>query len=561
MKTDGIHSPWTVLALLCIPVFIGSIDLTIVSAILPEVVVSLELPLDTRLDDAAWMITGYLLAYTVSMIFTGRLSDMFGRRWVYVMALLVFMFGSFFVATADKWPVDIYGRIFRTVYPDDRPPSVELRTLHMIILGRIIQALGAGALVPVTIALVGDIFPLKGRARPIGLVGAIDTAGWMLGHLFGGVMVKFFKENGKFFDDTFGLGVPDWRMLFVINLVIGVITLVLVMISLRNVPQHRQRGKFDYLGTLLITLSLIALNIGLDSRTADVATSTGQFQKVAESNTTAYAIPLLIGAAVLFLLFLLVESRAKYPLINLDVFKKQNVSAASLANVCVGFGLTIGLVALPLLINFRDGGSNEDSIKDAAFASGVMLSCLTIPMAIFAIPGAWISDRYGYRITTVIGTGLAAFGFFISGITWEVDTSYALMGFQIAIVGVGLGLTISPIGTAVINAADEEERGSASAMVLALRLVGMTLALSSLTKFAIHRVNKLVEEASAGVLDTSELTLLKIVQVVDELLLLGAAVSLLALLAALFMQGGKVSEMSEEKIEEAHIKKTTSIPV
>lgn len=557
------RSPWTILALLCVPVFVGSIDLTIVSAILPEVVVSLKLPLDTRLDDAAWMITGYLLAYTISMVFTGRLSDMFGRRWVYIIALLVFMFGSLFVATAHTWPVDIYGRIFRAFYPNDRPPSIEIRTLHMIIVGRVVQALGAGALVPVTIALVGDIFPKNHRSRPIGLVGAIDTAGWMLGHLFGGVMVKFFKEYGRFFDDVFGLGVPDWRTLFIINLLIGLVTLVLVLASLRGVEQNRQRGKFDLLGTLLITLSLIALNIGLDSRTADTATSTGQFQNVAEAAANQYTVPLLVGSVVAFLLFLLVESRVRYPLIHLNIFRKQNVSPAAFANVCVGFGLTIGLVALPLLVNFRDGGSDADTIKDAAFISGVLLSCLTIPMALFALPGAWITDRYGYRATTVIGTGLAALGFLMASFTWEVNTSYLIMGLQMSIVGAGLGLTISPIGTAVINAADMDERGSASAMVLALRLVGMTLALSSLTKFAINRVNKLVEEASVGVLDTSELTLLKIVQVVDELLLLGAIVSLVALLAALFMRGGTVADLTEEEEirPERKLKTTTSIPV
>lgn len=557
------RSPWTILALLCVPVFVGSIDLTIVSAILPEVVVSLKLPLDTRLDDAAWMITGYLLAYTISMVFTGRLSDMFGRRWVYIIALLVFMFGSLFVATAHTWPVDIYGRIFRAFYPNDRPPSIEIRTLHMIIVGRVVQALGAGALVPVTIALVGDIFPKNHRARPIGLVGAIDTAGWMLGHLFGGVMVKFFKEYGRFFDDVFGLGVPDWRTLFIINLLIGIVTLVLVLASLRGVEQNRQRGKFDLLGTLLITLSLIALNIGLDSRTADTATSTGQFQNVAEAAANQYTVPLLVGSVIAFLLFLLVESRVRYPLIHLNIFRKQNVSPAAFANVCVGFGLTIGLVALPLLVNFRDGGSDADTIKDAAFISGVLLSCLTIPMALFALPGAWITDRYGYRATTVIGTGLAALGFLMASFTWEVNTSYLIMGLQMSIVGAGLGLTISPIGTAVINAADMDERGSASAMVLALRLVGMTLALSSLTKFAINRVNKLVEEASVGVLDTSELTLLKIVQVVDELLLLGAIVSLVALLAALFMRGGTVADLTEEEEirPERKLKTTTSIPV
>lgn len=557
------RSPWTILALLCVPVFVGSIDLTIVSAILPEVVVSLKLPLDTRLDDAAWMITGYLLAYTISMVFTGRLSDMFGRRWVYIIALLVFMFGSLFVATAHTWPVDIYGRVFRAFYPNDRPPSIEIRTLHMIIVGRVVQALGAGALVPVTIALVGDIFPKNHRSRPIGLVGAIDTAGWMLGHLFGGVMVKFFKEYGRFFDDVFGLGVPDWRTLFIINLLIGLVTLVLVLASLRGVEQNRQRGKFDLLGTLLITLSLIALNIGLDSRTADTATSTGQFQNVAEAAANQYTVPLLVGSVVAFLLFLLVESRVRYPLIHLNIFRKQNVSPAAFANVCVGFGLTIGLVALPLLVNFRDGGSDADTIKDAAFISGVLLSCLTIPMALFALPGAWITDRYGYRATTVIGTGLAALGFLMASFTWEVNTSYLIMGLQMSIVGAGLGLTISPIGTAVINAADMDERGSASAMVLALRLVGMTLALSSLTKFAINRVNKLVEEASVGVLDTSELTLLKIVQVVDELLLLGAIVSLVALLAALFMRGGTVADLTEEEEirPERKLKTTTSIPV
>jgi MFS family permease len=433
----------------------------------------------------------------------------------------------------------------------------------MIIVGRVVQALGAGALVPVTIALVGDIFPKNHRARPIGLVGAIDTAGWMLGHLFGGVMVKFFKEYGRFFDDVFGLGVPDWRTLFIINLLIGIVTLVLVLASLRGVEQNRQRGKFDLLGTLLITLSLIALNIGLDSRTADTATSTGQFQNVAEAATNQYTVPLLVGSVIAFLLFLLVESRVRYPLIHLNIFRKQNVSPAAFANVCVGFGLTIGLVALPLLVNFRDGGSDADTIKDAAFISGVLLSCLTIPMALFALPGAWITDRYGYRAATVIGTGLAVLGFLMASFTWEVNTSYLVMGLQMSIVGAGLGLTISPIGTAVINAADMDERGSASAMVLALRLVGMTLALSSLTKFAINRVNKLVEEASVGVLDTSELTLLKIVQVVDELLLLGAIVSLVALLAALFMQGGTVADLTEEEEirPERKLKTTTSIPV
>jgi MFS family permease len=536
-------SPWGVLALLCIPVFIGSVDLTIVSAILPEVVTSLELPLNTRLDDAAWMITGYLLAYTISMTFTGRLSDILGRRTVYIGALAVFMFGAYFVAVAHTWPADLFGQIYRSINPDARPPSVELRTLYMIITGRVIQALGAGAMAPVTMALVGDLFPPNNRSRPIGLVGAIDTAGWMLGHLYGGVMVKLFADQQDFFA-SFGLGTADWRTLFWINIVIGAFTMVAVVISLRRVPQTRVRERFDVVGTLLVILTLVSLNVGMDTRTpetADLETAEGFSQ---------YAIPLLIISAIGFLLFVLWESRTRYPLINLNLFKRRNVPSAALANVFIGFALTIGLVALPLLVNFRDGGSSSAAIKEAAFTAGILLSCLTVPMAVVAIPGAWVSDRYGYRVATSAGAIIAAIGFVSAALIWETDTPYLLMGTQMVLVGTGLGMTISPIGTAVINAAQAQERGAASAMVLALRLVGMTLALSSLTTFAINRVNRLVEEATVPGVDPDEITLMKIVQVVNELLLLGAVVSVAALAAAWFMRGGKASELAEDVLEE-----------
>ena len=94
-------NPWVVLALVCIPVFIGALDLTIVSAFLPEIIVNLELPVETIVSDAAWVVTGYLLAYTISMTFMGRVSDLIGRRSTYIACLLIFMLGSFLVAEVD----------------------------------------------------------------------------------------------------------------------------------------------------------------------------------------------------------------------------------------------------------------------------------------------------------------------------------------------------------------------------------------------------------------------------------------------------------------------------
>src|SRR5262245_38560168 len=184
--------PWLVLGLICLPVFIGSLDLTIVSAFLPDIVLKLGLPPQSTLDDAAWVVSGYLLAYAISMTFMGRVSDLIGRRKVYIACLVVFIVGSIMVATAHQWPTDFLYSIFRRM---GQRPERELVNLLAIIIGRVVQALGAGALVPVSLALVGDLFPPERRAQPLGVIGAVDTLGWVLGHLYGGVLVNFFAAN------------------------------------------------------------------------------------------------------------------------------------------------------------------------------------------------------------------------------------------------------------------------------------------------------------------------------------------------------------------------------
>ncbi len=539
------RAPWRILAFLCIPVFIGSVDLTIVSAILPEVLVTLGLSADTRLDDAFWMITGYLLAYTISMVFMGRLSDIIGRRQVYIGTLLLFMFGSYFVAVAHTWPADTYLRILRELNPDARPPAEEIRVLHMIILGRVLQALGAGSMAPVTMAMVADLFPKGKRARPIGLVGAVDTTGWMLGHLYGGVMVNFFARNTEAITDAVGmlgldLGAPDWRTLFWFNLLTGAFTLVAVWFSLRGVPQHRLRQPFDFLGTVLIIITLIGLNLGLGTTNPQAPETTAAFQ-TATGEGAGPAMPLLIMAGVAFLLFLLLETRLKYPLINIRLFRQRNVSAAGFTNVAVGFCLTIGLVVLPILVNLREGEASEEGIQEAALIVGILLSGLTVPMALAALPGAWLSDQYGYRNTTVLGMLFSFAGFTLAGVTWQPDTAYALMAAQMVLIGLGLGLTISPVAAAVINAAQDSERGTASAIVLALRLLGMTLALASLTDFAINRVNRLVQARGGDLAEAGTLYLDTAFEVGREIMLLGAVVSLVTVLVAWGLHGGHSS--------------------
>ena len=114
-RNESSVRPWLILALVSVPIFIGALDLTIVSAVLPAVLTDLEIPVQTGLDDAAWVVSGYLLAYTVSMTFMGRMSDLWGRKRVYIISLIIFIVGSALVAMSPNAPADILYRLWNSV--------------------------------------------------------------------------------------------------------------------------------------------------------------------------------------------------------------------------------------------------------------------------------------------------------------------------------------------------------------------------------------------------------------------------------------------------------------
>lgn len=508
-------NPWVVMAFIAIPVFVGSLDLTVVSAFLPKLIVELNLPLDTALDDASWVVTSYLLAYTVSLTFMGRLSDLLGRRWVYVICLLVFIVGSVWVAVAQYWPADMLYQFYRRMGERPDPAYVQLQ---MIIIGRVVEALGAGALVPVSLALVGDLFPPERRARPLGFVAAMDTLGWVLGPVYGAVFLQLMP----------------WQGLFWMNVPLTLLSLGMVLYALRHVPQLRASGRFDLLGTLLIAGALTCLSVGLGSN----IDFSGAIQNL--SPLPDYAAPVLGAGLILFLGFLLVEARVRDPLIRLDMFRRRNLTMAALANLLIGYCLFIGLVSVPILVNVR-----QESISDLTAASlqvGALLSTLTIPMALAAVPGGWLSEKIGIRNTVALGLGLAIVGFALVWLTWRIDISYVLVGVQMAIVGVGIGLTFSPVSAAIINSAYDDERGVASALVLILRLVGMTVSVSSLSSLMIYRANTLAAAAQDAALAAGQAFSAQAfanyyaesaVQVLGEMGLIGALLCGLALLPTL----------------------------
>lgn len=542
-QTSRRPSPWLVLALVCIPVFVGALDLTIVSAFLPEIIVNLQLPIETIVDDAAWIVTGYLLAYTVSMTFMGRVSDLIGRRTAFVICLLIFMFGSFIVAEVDptgRTGVSriIYDILFRTT--GERPDPGQA-ALIAIIIGRIVQALGAGALVPVSLALVGDLFPAQKRAQPLGVIGAIDTLGWVLGHLYGGIMVRWFATNAEGFEAFFasiGLnwGAPDWRALFWINIPISIVALVLTFWALRGAKQERAHGRFDFAGTFLIVGALITLVLGLGAN-IEISAGTSTFEEL--GGLPPYAVPALIASAAMFVGFIWVELRTRDPLIDIHAFRRRNFGMGSLTNLFVGFCLMIGLVSVPILVNVRIEDASQ--LSEAALQVGILLSALTVPMALAAIPGGWLSERLGYARTVGGGLLLALIGFALIWQTWTLDTADSIIALEMALIGVGLGLTFSPISASVINAADHDKLGSASALVIIMRLLGMTISVSLLTALASARLGYLVSlELGTQITDpfaALDIYAVKTVQVLSELGLLGAIICGVGLIPALLLRG------------------------
>ncbi|MEL6270265.1 MAG: MFS transporter [Chloroflexota bacterium] len=544
-------NPWLVIGFIAIPVFIGSLDLTVVSAFLPELILELELPLQTYLDDTSWVLSGYLLAYTISLTFTGRLSDLIGRRAVYIGCLLVFIVGSILVATAQGAPSDFINRTLRRFGQRPDPAVIDLVA---VIIGRVVQALGAGGLVPVSLALVSDMFPPEKRAQPLGLIGALDTLGWVLGHLYGGLFLQIpvplgwaraMGQNVSALPNNPEMALLPWQGLFWMNVPLTLIALAMVMYGLRNVEMKRSGGRFDYVGTALLVGALTALNVGLGANIDVGGTASFEQMNTLPNNWQYY----VTGAAVAFALFIVVETRVKDPLISPNLFRRRAFNAGAATNVFVGFCLMVGLVAVPILVNVRL--EDPGDIRAAALEVGLLLSALTVPMALATVPGGWLSDRIGYRNTTLIGLVMSAVGFLFIWQTWDIGISNTNIIIHEAIVGVGLGLTFAPISASVINAADDRDRGIASAMVLVLRLVGMTVSVSALTTYSLGEVNRLADAAlgpeAAADIYTYAATYAEIaVTVLAQLGLIGAVVALVALVPAGFLQG-RVSEGEKAK--------------
>jgi MFS family permease len=463
------------LAVVCLAVFLTALDQTVVVTALENMINDIGVPV-TALDRAAWIVSGYLLGYVIAMPLMGRVADVFGRRRIFVICLVIFGVGSALCGLAPVLGAPVSpdtsifgGMLLAPVYSavqwllglsaligvDQTYPA-----LNVMVAARFIQALGGGALVPVALAVTGDLFGGTRRGLALGLIGAVTEAGGVLGPLWGAWLTA-----------TIG-----WQWIFWINLPVAALLLVGgVTLLPRSARRHGER--IDLVGALLLGASVACLTIGLGAQAGAVG---------AVGLTTPASVnpTLVIVALVLLAVFILFETRLRWPVVDMALFRRGAFSAASALSLLIGAALIVAMVLIPVFV--------ITVLNEPPIQSGLALLCMTGWIPVGALAGGWFSVRAGCRATAALGCACTAVGFWLMHL-WPVDVGWVQIFSAAAIAGLGFGLVIAPITTSALNSVTARQSGSASAVVTVLRMTGMVLGLGLLVSWALSRFNLLVK--------------------------------------------------------------------
>ena len=435
------NKPYLQLIPILIGLFFASDDQTVVVTILPKIMLDLRIGIG-ELEKAAWTITGYLIGYVAVMPIMGRFSDIFGRKKIYTLAMIIFIVGS--VGTALTGSFDNY---------NDNLLIERINTIEWVIATRIVQAIGAGALLPVSIAIISDIFSASKRGIPIGLAGGAAEAGAVIGPLYGGLITEFLS----------------WQWVFWLNVPISLIVLALVLISTRSTSTIK--SKIDYKGSLLIIIFISSLIIG--------------FSEISNLNLFMATFMIISGLAIT--IYYLISNNSSHPVIPINIFKNTSLSSASIVNVFYGSSLIIIMVTVPLMTNTVLMGTYLDG--------GLMLSRMTIMIAIGAVLGGILSRKYKLSYIMVPSLLLCSISAWLMS-TWTQDISDPFMSIHLGLAGLGFGLLIAPITLGAINNAPKTLEGTVSGLIIASRFLGMALGIAALSVWGAGKFQNLISGIS-----------------------------------------------------------------
>jgi EmrB/QacA subfamily drug resistance transporter len=401
---DSARSVTVVFIGLMLVLLMAALDQTIVSTALPTIVGDFG-----GLSHISWVVTAYLLAQTAVTPVYGKLGDLYGRKIVLQVALVIFLIGSALCGAAQS--------------------------LTMLIAFRALQGLGGGGLIVGTMAAIGDVVSPRDRGRYQGIFGAVFGLASVIGPLLGG-----------FFTTTL-----SWRWIFYVNLPIGVAAFAVLAATLPSRKDHTHH-QIDYLGAGLLAGAL----------TSVVLLSTLGGTNFAWGSPQIVLLGVL--AIVLVATFIRVEQRAAEPVLPPRMFRNSVFTVTSGIGLVVGFALFGSVTYLPLFLQVVLGASPT--------GSGLQILPLMAGLLITSIASGQLISRYGhYKPFPIAGTAIMALGLFLLS-TMDPQTTRATASAFMFVLGLGLGLTMQVLVLAVQNAVDYKDLGVATSGATLFRSIG-----------------------------------------------------------------------------------------
>jgi EmrB/QacA subfamily drug resistance transporter len=423
MKTNR---PLTVISLL-LSLSMAAMEMTVVSTAMPTVVGDLG-----GIHYYSWVFTAYLLTSTVTVPLYGKLADLYGRKPVLLAGIGVFLVGSMASGLAQS--------------------------IGALIAFRALQGLGAGAMQPTTLTIVGDIYNLEERSRMQGVFGAVWGVAGLIGPLLGGIIVKYLS----------------WRWVFFINVPAGIAAAALLVVALHENVEHRQHS-LDWMGAGLLTLGLTALLFGVHGGRA-----------------SSIGLPLAVFCLVLFYF---AERRAPEPVLPLDLFRQRVIGVSTAAGALVGAGMIAMVTFVPLYVQGVLGGSPTEA--------GSAITPMVIGWPISSAISGRLLPRVGFRVLVRSGLVISALAAAALALLLRPDVSLHVPQALSALFGVGLGLANTALLIAVQTSVEWRQRGVATASTMFARTIGGTLAvgvLGAILSAALLRDGSLPPDAADQVL-------------------------------------------------------------